>query len=168
MTPEVGNNAPLPVTRLERALQWFSRATLVAWLGYGFLVWDHIPARVPTHFGFTGAPDAWGDRSVLLTLPAIGLAAFIGISLLERIPHRLNYSGVTITPSNRAAVYRWGRLVLLSTKSGLLIMFGYIFFASTQVALGDARDIGVWFVPAVLLVTIGGLVGALVQLLRLR
>lgn len=33
--------------------------------------WDHIPARVPTHFGISGAPDDWSAKSSLLYMPAV-------------------------------------------------------------------------------------------------
>lgn len=40
----------------------------------GLLLWDMLPERVVTHWGFDGAADGWSDRSMLLWLPLLILA----------------------------------------------------------------------------------------------
>ena len=57
----------------SRAVMWALAVGLVAGAGW---LWPDVPARVPTHFGADGVPDAWSDRSVSswFGLPLVGLA----------------------------------------------------------------------------------------------
>jgi uncharacterized membrane protein len=47
-------------------------AVVFLWLA---LRWDSIPSRIPIHWGFSGRPDGWADRSIpsVFACPAIGL-----------------------------------------------------------------------------------------------
>ncbi len=41
----------------------------------GLCIWDRLPERVPTHFGFDGEPNAWSSPAVLvLGMPVVLLA----------------------------------------------------------------------------------------------
>ncbi|NMC28218.1 MAG: DUF1648 domain-containing protein, partial [Syntrophomonadaceae bacterium] len=42
----------------------FQGIVLIKW-------WHQLPAVVPSHFGATGLPNAWGAKSSLFLLPAI-------------------------------------------------------------------------------------------------
>src|SRR5687768_1268032 len=64
----------LPRTPLERVLQVLAAGSVAALLIFMVSVWSRLPQTVPIHFGIDGTPDAWGDRSTLLLLPAIVVA----------------------------------------------------------------------------------------------
>jgi Protein of unknown function (DUF1648) len=38
--------------------------------------YGRLPDTIPTHFGFTGAPNGWGAKSMLLLFPLLGLVAY--------------------------------------------------------------------------------------------
>ena len=54
---------------------WYDR--LADWMGVGFLAasgfylwanWQASPREIPTPYGFSGQPDAWGDKSSCVVL----------------------------------------------------------------------------------------------------
>ena len=51
---------------------WAFAAAFLAWAAW---LWPDVPARIPTHFGAGGEPDAWADRAAWawFGLPAIAL-----------------------------------------------------------------------------------------------
>ena len=59
----------------------FDVVSIVLALGlivFSIWAWPQLPDRIPTHYGISGRPDAWSDRSVftwfLLPVLAIGMA----------------------------------------------------------------------------------------------
>ena len=66
---------PLAPTRPmpSRIAMWTLALGLVAGAGW---LWPDVPARIPVHFGLSGEPDRWVERSLLgwLELPLVGLA----------------------------------------------------------------------------------------------
>jgi hypothetical protein len=74
----------------ERA-RWIARGavalSLVAGLlalGQAVAAWPELPPRVPVHFGASGAPDAWAEKSLaaIFVLPLMALLMGPGIGLL--------------------------------------------------------------------------------------
>ncbi len=150
-----------PVLRLPRSAldRWLGRlALLMVALSWAALLhaWPHLPDRVPTHFGLTGTPDAFGDRATLLTLPLLNVAFYLLLSLLQRVPHRFNYV-VRITAQNAARQYTLARTMLgwLTLEVSVLLM--YATWQTAMVAMGQARGL-----PALLPPLLGGMFGVTV------
>lgn len=135
-------------TRPEHVMQVLAAGAVIALLVHAASVWPALPATVPTHFDFSGAPDGWGSRASLLALPAIATVFFFVLSWLERMPHAYNYP-VEITPANAPRVYALGRRLVLALKLILVGTFGAIFGSSVQVASGEATALPRWLLPAV-------------------
>ncbi len=125
----------LPWTVADRVLA--ALATLGAALLFAAvpLLWSRLPDRVPTHFGFTGEPDAWGAKGTLLLLPLIGWAIYLGLLALTRVPHYYNYP-VAITPGNAETQYRLARRLVLALAAVVTWLFLAIFAGAALVALG--------------------------------
>ena len=66
----------LPYLALGLGLAGGLFAVVYTWSHY-----DALPERVPTHFGFSGQPDAWGPRSLpaVMLLPLLSLVLGIGL-----------------------------------------------------------------------------------------
>ena len=64
-----------------------------------------LPNRVPTHFGITGQPNAWGSPSGMFLLPAIGTAVYLILSVVALFPSTFNYPA-RVTPQNRP-LFAW-------------------------------------------------------------
>lgn len=108
--------------------------------------WSSLPARVPTHINASGVVDSWGGRSELLIMPAIMVAMFVLLSVIQRFPHSCNYL-VRITEENAEVQYRnavsmlgWMNLII---NAGLAM----VFFSMIQIAQGDADRLTYWVMP---------------------
>lgn len=57
------------------------------------LVYPYLPDTIPTHWGFSGEPDAWGSKWPAAFIPVfIGVGFAVLFPLFERIdPKRMNY-----------------------------------------------------------------------------
>ncbi len=130
-------------------------------------VWPELPATVPTHFGISGAPDAWGARAWLLVLPVVATVLFVVLTFLERVPHVYNYP-VEVTATNAERVYALGRRLMLSVKTILVVAFGLIFHGSVEVALGRATALPGWLLSAVLGSMAGVVLVSFVRMSRAR
>jgi len=53
-------------------------------LAYAAAAYPSLPAQIPTHFGFSGAPDAWNPKSpgTVLLLPILGVIQAFGLGLV--------------------------------------------------------------------------------------
>jgi uncharacterized membrane protein len=139
----------VPRNRLDWVLEAFSAVCVIAPFVWLALVWDQLPARVPRHFGPSGAPNAWGDKSGLLTLPVVGIVGYALLSAAAR------YQGLINVPMdvNREdpAVRSLLQSMVIVIKLSMMLLFGYITWGSVQTALGKTHGLGLWFLPFTLL-----------------
>ncbi len=103
-----------------------------------------LPATVPSHFGFSGRPDAYSGKDSLLILPIIAIAITALFSALLPYPHLFNYP-VQITPENAATQYRFGRGLLLVVNAVVVWVFALLGWSAIQVAQGRAAGLPSWF-----------------------
>lgn len=133
-----------------------------AWTSY-----DALPARVPTHFGISGAPDAWGPKSMatVMLLPGMGLVLAVGLSgtawLTANAKRALRRSdrGVSLAAQlrfRRAMTRFLCGIALLTT-----LVLTALSVSAIEVGLGRAATLGRWqmALTAVLIVyALGGTV----------
>jgi len=129
--------------------------------------WPDLPDRVPTHFGPTGEPDAWGRKASLLFPPIVMMVLYTGLTILSRYPHIFNYPW-RITAENAARQYRLARAMLSWLKAELVWLFAYLVWGVVRVAQGQAAGLGVAFLPVALLASFGTLGGYLWAAARAR
>ncbi|MDN5327340.1 MAG: hypothetical protein PWP41_2036 [Moorella sp. (in: firmicutes)] len=111
-----------------------------------------LPARIPTHFGFTGLPDNWGPKKSILVMPFIAAAIYLlftGISLWiaavddpRRIISAPEKERKKIQPAAAEAVRVVTLRGLLVLKIFILSLGAYLTYKNVQVALGLAAGIG--------------------------
>lgn len=111
--------------------------------------WRTLPDRIPTHFGMTGKPDAWGNKTALLTLPGLGIILYASLTVLSFFPHIYNYPW-PITEANAERQYRMSRTLVASMKATALWLFVYLLHQQIRVAKGQAQGMSVG--PLLLLV----------------
>ncbi len=157
----------IPLTRFE----WLMEA--VALLGLtGMLVllayhWPTLPDRLPHHFNAAGHPDAWGPKSLLLSLPAVPGVIYLALTILQRFPHVYNYVW-PITPDNARAQYLLARQLLAVIKVIEVWTFSWILWCTIRTALGAASGLGPAFLPLSLMAIFGSLAAYLVRARQLR
>ena len=144
----------------ERA-GWIARGALALSLVMGLLAlgqavaaWPDIPARVPVHFGASGRPDAWDDKSLaaIFVLPIMALFMGPGIGLLglaavgsHRPPPERTELRAALPP---LAIF----LGLIAALSSALL--AGLSMGAVDVARGRAETLGWWPLAG------GGLLGA--------
>ena len=128
----------LPGFSLKReALIWL---IILAPLIYMFIIWDQLPAQIPTHWNLRGEVDNYGSPLVLPGINALLYIVFLVLPLFD--PRKRNYDFF-------ASSYYKIRLFIAIFLSGMAII-------SILVGLGHAID-----VPRVVLVAVMGLLAIL-------
>ncbi|MEZ5355510.1 MAG: DUF1648 domain-containing protein [Bryobacteraceae bacterium] len=140
----------VPVTPLRRGVEALAAGVLVALLVYVWTMWPQIPERVPTHFNVHGRPDRWGSgRSLLLLMPALALANFVGFTVLTRLPHLYNYP-FRISEENAPRMYAIGVSFMAWMNLEIVLLFALLSWRQMEVAVGRAAALGAWLLPGVL------------------
>ena len=71
-------------------------ASLVA----GIIIYNRLPAEIPTQFGLTGKISGYGSRSAIFVFPAFELFMLPVLVAVSMFPVCWNVPGVTITEAN--------------------------------------------------------------------
>ena len=107
--------------------------------------WPTLPDTIPTHFGVSGQPDAWGSRVSLWLLPGISiLLVYIPLTIFSRFPHIGNYPW-NITEENAETQYQLVRSMMGWIKAETVWLITYIIWKTIQVACGKASGLGTTF-----------------------
>ncbi len=123
--------------------------------------WSELPPTVPTHFGFGGEPDAWGSKGLLFLLPSIGIATFVLLLAILRIPHSYNYPW-PITEVNAEVQYRRARRLIQWTNCLIQWFFSAIVYETIQIALGTPSSALTVLTPLFLIAIFSLIIGYLI------
>ena len=91
------------LTHFKRRHLILELLTLVALISFALFLafqWQTIIEPLPTHFGFDGQPDAWGDKSSLLVSLVIVVVIYILLLVVEFFPRIWNFP-VAVNEQNR-------------------------------------------------------------------
>ena len=139
----------IPLNRTDRILEFTGWALLAMVWTYVFLNYSAMPDTIPIHFNASGKPDGFGSKISILLIPAIATIFYVGLTLLNRVPHIFNYIR-EITDQNAKVQYRRATLIIRYLKLGLVILFSFITYKSIQISLGREKDMGSWVLPLIL------------------
>src|SRR5215472_3039632 len=92
------------------------------------------PATVPTHFGVSGAPDAYGPRTTFVLFPVLGVLFAALATVVWAFPPRVSNRGVPIPPILPIIV------ALIFAETTWMMFF--VQLGSFAVALGRAGSLG--------------------------
>jgi len=129
-------------------------AALLCWLALFLLpliYYSDLPDNIPRHFDFEGRADAWDGKQIIFTLPAIGTALYLLLSIVSRFPHKFNYLK-SITAENAARQYAIALRIVRMLKFIIMAAFVYIMMGTINTALGKLDGLGAGFLPFLLLV----------------
>jgi len=123
---------------------------------YPYVHYAELPARVPTHFGPAGLPDAWSPKSPVHVFDVHVIIAVIYIfftgmmawmasvpdpkKIINASKRQLERMGPERAELIRQVTIRG----LFATKALIVSMDTYLAYASTRVALGKMAGLG-WF-----------------------
>jgi len=108
-----------------------------------------LPETIPTHYGFSGTPDAFGSKYTYIILPLIGTVLFFLLTVLNRYPWIFNYPSA-ITSENAPVKYRNATRALRLLKLFIQLIFFGIQLFTIFVALHQLNGLGWWFLPLVI------------------
>jgi hypothetical protein len=130
-------------------------------------VWNELQNRVPVQYNAFGKIDRWQARKELLVLPDIGLFILILMQVLEKFPEAHNYPE-RFNSFNADAFYRHSRKLVNQLKNICLVLFSFILFESSFIALGWWNRVGPWLLPLILLGTGIPVIGGMIQQRNIR
>ncbi len=111
-----------------------------------FLCYDQLPACIPSHFTFTGLPDAYSTKPGIWLLPVMGAIIYLvlgTLQLLMRVMKRPDELSTEVL----AMVSGMIRLLKLLFS----VLFLYLTVATLLIAFGRMKGLGVIFTPLFLL-----------------
>ncbi len=144
----------LPLSRVEKVIQVISAIGLIGIIMMLFTSWSSLPDKIPSHYGFSGEVDSWGDKGILFLLPIIAIFMYGLLTIIERIPHLYNYM-CEITEENAEFQYRNARMMLTLLKTEIIFLFRYIEWHMISTGLGKSTGLGIGFLPVYLLILFG-------------
>jgi hypothetical protein len=75
---------------MKRTLNYLIWGVIAAPLVYLLMVWNQLPEIVPTHFGISGKPDAYGSKWTLSILSAVSIGMYFLLRYVPQLDPRLN------------------------------------------------------------------------------
>ena len=115
--------------------------------------WVSIPQRVPVHFKLNGEADRWGDKWMLIIPILLGIGLWIGLTILQRYPHKYNY--INLTSQNAERQYRNARRIVYVLKIEITVLMFNFSWMGMQDARGEhVSNYFMIFSPIVIVLTI--------------
>lgn len=154
-------------TKTDWTLDVIGLIGIIFTVGITMASYNDLPDSIPRHFNAVGQPDGYSGKSILFILPAVTLVTYLVMTIGLKFPHIFNYP-IEITEENAERQYRNASLMMRLLKTIIVIVFGYLTYATVQTGLGEMQGLGTWFTP-VTLVSLFGTVGYFIyQTFRLR
>lgn len=157
-------------TKLKKLLEF---GAVIAWMVLVYLVVDalygasKLPARIPTHFGADGMPNAWGGPESLWLLAAVGTVMAVVLTWVSRYPQVFNYP-VRVTRENQARLEALALEMIAWMRLELLCLFAGIEWQTIRSARMEQLALSVWFMPMALVVVFGTIGIYIVRMVRAR
>ncbi|MDP4164393.1 MAG: DUF1648 domain-containing protein [Bacillota bacterium] len=151
----------LKYTKFQIALETIGLLLLVGMIVFVYTQWNQIPQQVPMHYNAMGEIDSWGNKNVILFLPAISILLYAIITTVSFFPQAWNVP-VQITDENKEAVYLSTKNLLILMKVEMLTSFFYINYHTVTV-----QPLPITFLPAFLIIIFGTLIFFIRRIIRL-
>lgn len=135
-----------PTDKVLELLGWGVLLALWAWTGTSF---SNLPDTIPTHFNAAGEADGFGSKASIIGLPVIATLFYIGLTLLNRVPHIFNFP-TPVTQDNALSQYTNATRMIRYLKLILVLVFAGISFQTIKQANGAGEGLGDLFLPLTL------------------
>jgi uncharacterized membrane protein len=149
MTPEERPKLKIqlsPMDQVFELLGWGVLLALWVWTGTSY---SNLPDTIPTHFNAAGEADGFGRKASIVGLPVIASLLYIGLTLLNRVPHSFNFP-TPVTQDNALPQYTNATRMIRFLKLILVLVFAGISYQTIQQANGTGEGLGLWFLPLTL------------------
>lgn len=129
--------------KVLEVLGWL--ALIVVWI-IPIINYPALPDIIPIHYNGLGEADGFGSKNYIWSLPIIATLLFVGLTLLNRIPHHFNYPK-EITEENAEQQYYAATRLMRYIKFIIVVIFGMIVIPTVQFHEGNSSGLGAWFLP---------------------
>jgi uncharacterized membrane protein len=149
MTPEERPKLKIqlsPMDQVFELLGWGVLLALWVWTGTSY---SNLPDTIPTHFNAAGEADGFGRKASIVSLPVVASLLYIGLTLLNRVPHSFNFP-TPVTQDNALPQYTNATRMIRFLKLILVLVFAGISYQTIQQANGTGEGLGLWFLPLTL------------------
>ncbi|MCL2074421.1 MAG: DUF1648 domain-containing protein [Marinilabiliaceae bacterium] len=143
----------LELTANDKVLEIVGWISLFAIWSLTIVNYNSLPDIIPIHYNAAGEADGFGGKANILTLPLISTILFVGLTILNKFPHILNYPTI-ITKENAQRQYTIATKLIRYLKFIIVITVGFISFRTIQNAHGKADGLGSWFTPLFLVLVL--------------
>lgn len=151
----------------EKILILISTLCVIAMWVYLYISWSNLPSIIPIHFGITGAPDRFGNKSNVFLLPIIASIMHILLVVLSKMPHCFNYP-VSVTEKNGEALYKIGKELILLLDMELSLMFLILLREDIQLAIGNTGGLGIGIMLISMAIILGTVVYETIRMNRFK
>ncbi len=148
----------------DKLVEGIGILALLFLIGIPVVYYGDLPAAIPGHYGFGGTPDEYIDPATIWVLPVLGLVLYIGMGVLSRYPHILNYP-IEITAENAERVYQLAVKMIRVINMEIICMFSYITYSTIQTALGRQSGIGKYIIMTFVVLIFGTIVYFMIRMM---
>lgn len=143
----------IPRTPYENLLVALTMLGIIAVLILTVWGWLMLPAIIATHYGLSGAPNAYGGKGVLLILPILSICLAALLTFLTRFPHTYNYPW-PITAENAPRQYYLARLLMRWLALEIVLVMCGLQWLIIQAAQNNSAGSILLAVPAIVVALI--------------
>lgn len=140
-----------PLTWKDKTLILIATIPIIFMLVYIKITWINIPEIIPTHFGFSGVPDAYGNKGSLFIIVVIAIMLHLLLGMLSKFPEYYNYP-FQITEKNVEPLYKIGRQTMLLIDLEISFFLSVLTWQNVQAAMGKFQGINSSFLFLFLIV----------------
>jgi uncharacterized membrane protein len=143
----------VPFETVDVIVDGISITLLILMWCYCIINYMELPETIPTHFNAVGEPDSYGSKQTIWLIPIIATVLYIVMFILNKYPHIHNYM-VNITEENALKNYRFSTRTLRVVNFLCVLLMTYITYIIVESAFGKQFNLGTWFIPVVIGVSI--------------
>lgn len=152
---------------LDIVVDLTSMTLLLLLIIYTYLHYPELSDQIPTHYNAAGKVDQYGSKLKIWLLPGIGFIALLSMAILNRYPQLHNHN-VKITEQNAYKYYRFSTRLVRFSSLFVIIVFSIIQYITIQKGIGNAAELGAWFLPYILIAGIGFTVISVIYKYKLK
>jgi len=143
----------VPFETVDVIIELISVTLLILMWVYCIINYVELPDTIATHFNGAGEPDGFGSKQTIWIIPIIATVMYIGLFILNKYPHIHNYM-VNITEENALKNYKFSTRIVRIVNFLCVLLMTYITYMIVESAFGKQFNLGTWFVPIVIGVSI--------------
>ena len=156
-----------PLTWKDKTLILIATIPIIFMLLYIKIAWSNIPEIIPTHFGFSGTPDAYGNKRSLFVILVIAIMLHLLLAMLSKFPQYYNYP-FEITEKNVEPLYKIGRQTMLLIDLEISFFLSVLTWQNVQAAMDKIQGINSGFLFLFLVVIFGTIIFQIVKMNRFK